>query len=118
MVDENNVDLRFLGHQIQILQRDVRELKAAHIRLDGDVASLRSQVAHVQVELSEVKVDLAGVKEDLAGVKVDLAGVKDDLQGLRTHVTNFERYVDSRFDQMAQTMATNTQILLAAIRKD
>ena len=97
MVDEN-VDLRFLGAQVQGLQGnvrdlqvDVRDLRASEMRRDAEVAGLRADVARI---------------EGVMHAKFEQIGDRFD---------RLEKSIAIRFEQAHQTMATNLQIVLTAI---
>ncbi|MEQ1694326.1 MAG: hypothetical protein ABL901_00660 [Hyphomicrobiaceae bacterium] len=97
---EDSVDLKFLGHQVQNLQgdlrdlrSDVRDLRTKNLRLEGDVANLRTDI-------------------DIRFESVDVR-----LERLETEVRAGFRANDLQFKQLAETAATNLQIVLAAIKK-
>ncbi len=47
---DDSVDLKFLGRQVQVLQGDVRDVRADGLRRDGDVAAIRTDLARMQAE--------------------------------------------------------------------
>ena len=104
---DDAVDLRFLGQQVQKLQVDVRDLRtdlrdlrSKQLRLEGDVASLRTSM--------EVAFESFGDRFERLEGRMDR---------LETVVKNGFAANDARFEQMAQTAATNLQIVLAAVKK-
>ena len=97
---DDNIDFRFLGRQVQKLQGDVRELqgdvrdlRAGHLRLEGDVVGLRADLSRLE------------------------GAIDARFNALETRLEGFERSVDAHFQQMAETAATNLQIMLKAIGK-
>ena len=113
MVDDN-IDFRFLGRQVQNLQGDVRDLRAGHLRLEGDVVGLRADMSRMQAETqakfesldhrldnmeAEMRAGFKAIDEWFKGVDAQFAGIQ------------------AQFQQMAETAATNLQIMLAAINK-
>lgn len=99
MVDEN-VDLRFLGRQVQNLQGDVRDLRADHLRLESDVAGLRADLARSQ---SDTKAGFEILHDRVARLEVEM---RSEIRALGVQI-----------EQVNQTMATNLQVILAAIGK-
>lgn len=96
----DNIDLAFLGQQVQKLQgdmrdlrTDVRDLRSKQLRLEGDVASLRTSM------------------------ELGLEVVSDRINGLESETRKGFAAVDDQFKQMAQTAATNLEIVLAAVKK-
>lgn len=98
MADEN-ADLCFLGRQAQTLQGDVRDLRADHLRLDSEVAALRADISRLQAD------------EDR---KFDV--LTDRVAGLEAEVRAGFSTVEAKINQVNQTMATNLQVILAAIK--
>ena len=96
---DDNIDFRFLGRQVQNLQGDVRDLRAGHLRLEGDVVGLRADLSRMQ-----------------AVVEARLDGVEARIDRLEARFDRFESSNDTRFEQMSQTAATNLHIVLEAIK--
>src|SRR4051794_29520859 len=90
-----NIDLHFLGEKMQQMQSDLRQVRAEQLRQQGE------QI-HVQDRLSRVeeKVDRLDAKVDHLDAKVE--------NGLKA--------VNARIDQVSEMLATNTQVLLEAIK--
>ena len=84
----DNVDLRFLGEQIRQMQSDLRQVRSDQLRVESEQVQMQDRLARV-----EAKVD-----------------------ALETKVENGFRAVDARFDQVFQTLATNTEVILEAIK--
>ena len=111
---DDNIDLRFLGQQVQALQGDVRELRAGEARRDVAVAAIRTDLAQMREENNTKFEQISSKFEQI-----------DDRFGrLEFRVDRLEQKVDNgfasvnlRFQQMAETMATNLQVVLAAIKK-
>ena len=93
---DDNIDFRFLGRQVQNLQGDVRDLRAGHLRLEGDVVGLRADLSRMQGEMESLD---------------------DRLQRLEQEVRVGFKAVDDRLKQMAETAATDLEVVLAAIDK-
>lgn len=104
---DDNVDLRFLGRQVLTLQVNVHELRAANLRLDGDVVGLRAEI-ETKHEATDGRLDRIEqqVRSGFQAVDLRFAAVDATL-----------RSIDARFEQVNQTMATNRQVILAAIGK-
>ena len=83
----DNIDLNFLGEQMARLQSDVRTVK-------GDIVQIRAEQARTDA---------------------DLQGLRSDLGELRFDVRNLEASINARFEQMQQSFATTTEVLLTAI---
>lgn len=106
MADKNSVDFRFLGKQVQNLLVEVRDLRAdvrdslsKQLRLEGDVAALRTSM------------------------DVGLASIHDRIERLEGRAERLEsetragfKAIDAGFYEMNQTMTTNLQVVLAAIK--
>jgi DNA anti-recombination protein RmuC len=107
LADDETVDLRFSGKQVQNLQvevrdlrTDVRDLRSKQLRLEGDVASLRTSM----------EVGFESVND-----RIECLGARSEQLEAETRAGFWA--VEARLDQMNQTMATNLQIVLAAIGK-
>ena len=98
-MSDDNIDFRFLGRQVQILQGDVRDLRAEQLRLEGDVAGLRAELARMQAA-NETRFDHAD----------------EHLTRLETELRTSFKGLDARFDQVGQTMALNLNAILTAIK--
>ena len=118
---DDNIDFRFLGRQVQNLQGDVRDLRAGHLRLEGDVVGLRADMSRMQAESqakfesldlrldnieAEMRAGFKAVDERFKAVDAEFATVRAEFAGIQ-----------AQFKQMAETAATNLQIVLAAINK-
>ena len=115
MVDEN-VDLRFLGAQVQGLQGnvrdlqvDVRDLRASEMRRDAEVAGLRADVARIE-GVMHAKFEQIDDRFDRLerSIAVRFEQIDDRFNRL-------EQSIAIRFEQAHQTMATNLQLVLTAI---
>lgn len=93
---DDNVDFRFLGQQVKNLQADVRDLRAGHLRLESDVVGMRADISRVDERIDRVE---------------------QSLEGLDQKIDNHHWANQAQFVQMAQSAATNVQLLLAAIGK-
>lgn len=102
---DDNIVLHFLGKQVQTLQGDVREPRAGYLRLDSDVVELRADLARIGTEMSA---GLERSEDRFEHMETRLAAIEAEMRA------GF-RGVDAKFDQVNQTMATNRQIILAAI---
>lgn len=102
---DDNIDLRFLGKQVQTLQADVRELRAGYLRLDSDIVGLRADLAKIGTEMG------AGFERSenrFEHMEMRLAAIETEMRaGFRA--------VDAKIDQVNQMMATDLQVILAAI---
>jgi predicted nuclease with TOPRIM domain len=83
----DNVDLRFLGEQMQQMQSDLRQVRADQLRLESEQVQIQDRLARLESKVTE---------------------------GFKSAADHF-RSIDARFDQVFQTVATNTKILLDAI---
>ena len=92
---DDNIDFRFVGRQVQKLQADVRDLRADHLRLEGDVAGLRA---------------------DISRLEEGQDGLAHQVTALAQQVENHHQANQAQFRQMAQTDATNLELVLAAIK--
>ncbi len=95
----DNIDLAFLGQQVQKLhgdmrdlRTDVRDMRSKQLRLEGHVASLRTSM------------------------ELGLEVVSDRIDNLESETRRGFAAVDVQFQQMAQTAATNLEIVLAAVK--
>jgi peptidoglycan hydrolase CwlO-like protein len=105
------VDFRLLGQLVQKVQvdvrdlrTDVRDLRSKQLRLEGDVASLRTSMEIGFETLSET------INDRISRLEAEMRA------GFSGNEAKF-RSIDARFEQMAHTAATNLQIVLAAIEK-
>ena len=89
---DDNVDFRFLGQQVKNLQADVRDLRAGHLRLESDVVGMRAEISRIDGHLDRLE---------------------DGLSTLTQTVDNHHQVNQAQFAQMAQTDATNLQLILA-----
>ena len=98
---DDNIDFRFLGRQVQRLQADVRDLRGDHLRLEGDVAGLRADVSRLE--------------EGQDGLSQQSTGLAQQMTALAHQMENHHQANQAQFREMAQTDATNLELLLAAI---
>ena len=118
---DDNIDLRFPGQQVQALQGDVRELRAGEARRDVAVAAIRTDLAQMHAE-NNTKFEQINNKFDQISSKFEhidnrFGRLEFRVDRLEQKVDNGFASVDLRFQQMAETMATNLQVVLAAIKK-
>ena len=106
MADEN-IDLTFLGRQVQKLQVDVRELQV-------DVRDIASRQSRLQGDVRALEIR----------VEAGFEAVDQRFHRLETEMRNGFAAVDNRFvsiearlDRMNEQSGLNMQILLAAIKK-
>ena len=98
----DNVDLRFLGEKMQQVQSDLRQVRADQLRQEGEQVQMQDRLARVESKIDAIEVRFGGLEG-----KVDT---------LETTVERGFAAMDARFEQVFQTIATNTRILLDAIR--
>jgi hypothetical protein len=95
---DDKVDLQFLGRQVQILQVDMKDLRATEMRRDAEVAAVRADLARLE-----------------AHVDAKFEQIDDRFDRLERRVELGFAAVDAKFDQVYQTMADNLKLVLAAI---
>ena len=102
---DDSVDLKFLGRQVQVLQGDVRDLRASEARRDAEVAAVRADLARMQAE-NHAKFEQVDDRFDRLEARVDR---------LEKRVEAGFAAVEAKFQQASETAATNLQIVLSAI---
>ena len=102
---DDSVDLKFLGRQVQVLQGDVRELRASENRRDAEVAAVRADLVRMQAE-NHAKFEQVDDRVERLETRVEA--------GFAAVEAKFAA-VDARFQQASETAATNLQIVLSAI---
>jgi chaperonin cofactor prefoldin len=100
---EDNIDLRFLGQQVQVLQTDVRALRAGEADIKTQLLEMRAEM-HAKFE----QIDARFEQIDARFEQIDARFVSIDRRFAS---------IDVQFKQMAETAALNLQIVLAAIKK-
>lgn len=109
---DDSVDLKFLGRQVQVLQGDVRDLRASETRRDAEVAAVRADLARMQAE-NHAKFEQVDDRFDRLEARVDR--LENRVQAGFAAVEAKFAAVDARFQQASETAATNLQIVLSAI---
>jgi predicted nuclease with TOPRIM domain len=84
----DNIDLSFLGEQIRQVQSDVRQVRADQLRVESEQVQMQDRLSGL-----DAKVDRLDAKLD-----------------------NGFRAVETRFDQVFQTIGTNLKLILEAIK--
>jgi hypothetical protein len=107
------VTLAFLGEQIVKMQVDIRAIQGDIRRLDGEVGFIKQKLTLIEAEQVEIR-DLVHLA--VGEFTVRMSRMERRMDGMDARQDRFEAYVDAKFAQMAETAATNTQILLAAIQ--
>lgn len=97
---DDNVDWRFLGRQVQILQGDVRDLRSNYLHLEGEIAGVKAELARMQAD---------------NGARFEQ--VENRLGRIEGEVQAGFKAMDARFGEAQQAMATNQEAVLAAVRK-
>ena len=97
---DDNVDWRFLGRQVQILQGDVRDLRSNYLHLEGEIAGVKAELARMQAD---------------NGARFEQ--VENRLGRIESEVNAGFKAMDARFGEAQQAMATNQEAMLAAVRK-
>ena len=97
---DDNVDWRFIGRQVQILQGDVRDLRSNYLHLEGEMAAVKAELARMQADngsrFEQVENRLGRIEGDVqAGFKA----------------------MDARFSEAQQATTANLETVLAAVRK-
>ncbi len=75
---------------------------------EASLQFLGEQITRVQTELR----DLRGLRSDIVHLRAD---VSDRMDSVHQRVDNLERSIDARLDQIGEQMATNLEVVLAAI---
>ena len=97
---DDNIDWRFLGRQVQILQGDVRDLRSNYLHLEGEIAGVKAELARMQAD---------------NGARFEQ--VENRLGRIEGEVQSGFKAMDARFEQAQQATATNLETVLAAVRK-
>ena len=105
---EDNVDLRFLGQQVQVLQTDMRELRAGETAIKTELIQMRAEnkARFERIDARFEQVDVRFEQVDARFDQVDARFASIDRRFAS---------VDLQFKQMAETAAINLQIVLTAI---
>ena len=97
---DDNIDFRFLGRQVQILQGDVRDLRSSYLHLEGEIAGVKAELARMQAD---------------NGARFEQ--VENRLGRIEGEVQAGFKAMDARFSEAQQSMATHLETVLAAVRK-
>ena len=97
---DDNVDWRFLGRQVQILQGDVRDLRSNYLHLEGEIAGVKAELARMQAD---------------NGAKFEQ--VENHLGRIESEVHAGFQSMVTRFEQAQQATTANLETVLTAIRK-
>ena len=93
------ITLALLGEQMRAMQSDIRHV-------DSELTMIRDKVVRIEVEQVEIREGLyAGTGENVVR-----------MTRLERRIDRLEASLDARFRQIVDTMATNVQVLLAAIQ--
>jgi chromosome segregation ATPase len=128
-----DVTLEFLGEQMKSMQADIR-------RIDRDVGMIKDKLVRVEAEQVELRQTLYNVTGEFNVRMINLERrfetleqrfetleqrfemleqrfekLVGDVGELKQDIGRFEASVNERFRQMAETSATNLQVVLAAI---
>jgi chromosome segregation ATPase len=120
MTGGGEVTLAFLGEQMGRMQGDIRKLQT-------EVGFIKTKITHIEAEqiemrqtihlaVGELTTRMMRFEHRLGGLGERMGGIETRLEKLEQRHVSFEAFVDARFAQMAETMATNTQVLLTAIQ--
>jgi phage shock protein A len=103
---EQTVDLAFLGEQMKSLQTHAR-------RMDAEMTVIREKVVLVESEQVELRDNLFHATGELT---VRMGQLEKRTLGVERQLATMDAASSARFEQFAQTLTTNTQILLGAIK--
>lgn len=78
--------LESIGNGMQIMQKDIGEMK-------HDVAGLRMEVAELKSEVNILKADVETLKADMAMLKADVEMLKSDVNALKVAVNRLDNRV-------------------------
>ena len=97
-MSNGEITLALLGEQMGAMQSDVR-------RIDSELTMIRDKVMRIEAEQVEIREGLyAATGENVVR-----------MTRLERRIDRLEASLDARFRQIEETMATNVQVLLAAI---
>ena len=85
--------LEDLSAQSKILRDFQSAVVPVILRLDADVAILKTDVAMLKTDVGVLKVDVADLKTDMAILRTDVADLKTDMAILRTDVAELKTSV-------------------------
>jgi predicted nucleic acid-binding Zn-ribbon protein len=105
--------LEFIAERLERLQTEFRAFR----HLSSDVAQLRADLLRVQENLSDLRESHDALRESHEALRESHDALRDYVLELRRHIDVGFAAVQAQFDQMAQQMATNLEIVLAEIRR-
>jgi transcriptional regulator with XRE-family HTH domain len=80
MADENNIDVRFIGEQLQRVLQELGEIR-------GELAEIKTQTSLIP----EITVAVATLGVQVGDIKESLGIIEHDLSGLKMRVERIER---------------------------
>jgi chromosome segregation ATPase len=101
-VSDNKVSLDFLGEQMLRMQADLRGVRSEQLQMRAEQVKLESEQAGMRADVRDLRSNLGELD-----TKVERLDMKTDAH----HAAN-----QAQFEQVRQTMTTNLEITLQAIR--
>ena len=78
-----NEETKMILEKLDLIGRDVSELKQ-------DVSGLKQDVSGLKQDVSGLKQDVSGLKQDVSELKQDVSVLKQDISDLKERMTNVE----------------------------
>ena len=126
---DDNIDLRFLGQQVLVLQTDMRALRAGETRRDNAVAAVQAELKEMRAEnlakferidarFDAVDSRFNSVDAHFEAIDARFDAIDARFGGVDVRFISIDRRfasIDLQFKQMAETAAINLEIVLTAI---
>ena len=96
---------------IELLQKQVEELKQQVADLQGENTELKEQVANLNGQIEGLNKQINDLKAELVEKDIEIADLKEEVALKQETINNLQGQLDSLNSQLAQTNATAEQIL-------
>ena len=96
---------------IELLQKQVEELKEQIANLQQENTELQEQVANLNAKIEELNKQIADLRAEIAQKDMEIADLKKEVATKQETINNLQSQLDTINSQLAQTNATAAQIL-------
>ena len=86
-----------------------------HVATKSDVVRVNTEIAGLKTDLGAVKTDVAELKKDVAGLKTDVAALKSDVTELKGDVAGLKTDVAAVRTEIAESKAALTWRIVLAL---
>ena len=96
---------------IELLQKQVEELKEQIANLQQENTELQEQVADLNAKIEELNKQITDLKAEISEKDIQIADLKKEVATKQETINNLQSQLDTINSQLAQTNATAAQIL-------